>query len=184
MKYFTPELYVLGQSEDPAALDEVERAWEENLERYAAHLGQIRPRLPAELVGLLDRYDLHGAEVLTLGRSGDNLVLVAQLDPAVATLLLTWDLTAEPEIDRGALPPELRQERAVWLYDEVDVGSGPAFSQSILLSNGWEVRLRFRALRVVTVEPLLLSETARRRLAEARRLGAPQAGGRLDGVPG
>ena len=37
MKYFTPELYVRGQSEDPAVFDEVERGWDEGCDRSAAH---------------------------------------------------------------------------------------------------------------------------------------------------
>jgi hypothetical protein len=172
MRYFTPELYVRGQSEDASVLDEVERAWEDNLQRYAAHLRGIRPELPAGLVELLDRFDLHDADLLGLGRREMTLIAVVQPDPAIATLLLTYTLTGEPFLDRDALPAQLRSRQAQWLYDEVDLvrGEAPQFEQSILLSNGWEVRVRFSDFHLTVLEPLLLSESARRRLEEARRI--------------
>ena len=38
MKYFTPELIVMGQSDDDRALNEQERLWEEAGDRYVAYL--------------------------------------------------------------------------------------------------------------------------------------------------
>src|SRR5947209_9877211 len=49
MKYFTPDLYVRGQSLDDDVLDEVDRLWEEAGERYAAYLDTVRAEFSAGL---------------------------------------------------------------------------------------------------------------------------------------
>ncbi len=173
MKYFTPELYVRGQSDDDSVLNEVERLGDEAIEAYASSLRQARPCLPGGVTELLDRFDLHGAEVLSMGRREQEVVIVVQPGPAVATVMLSYELVESPHVDEAALPPKYRSERVAWMYDEVEwCGGEAACQQSILLSNGWEVCLRFRDLRVVALEPLLLSGSARRRLAEARRIQA------------
>ena len=42
------------------------------------------------------------------------------------------------------------------MYDEVElVEPGSVYAHSILLSNGWEVRLLFRALRIEELKALL-----------------------------
>ena len=61
MKYFTPELYVRGQSRDDDVLDEVDGLWEEAGDRYLAYLKAVRPTLPVGLVHILDSYYLHDA---------------------------------------------------------------------------------------------------------------------------
>ena len=44
-----------------------------------------------------------------------------------------------------------------WQYDEIEMveGEPPTWRQSILLSNGWEVTLPFRDVRVEEAEALL-----------------------------
>ncbi len=179
MRYFTPELYVRGQSDDPAVADFVDREWEENLLAYSAHLDATRPRLPATLAEMLDRYSLHDADVLTVARNEERLTVVLQLDPPVATLLLTYTLVEPPRIDEAALPLPLRsRDHAQWLYDEVSVvdGKETTYEHSILLSNGWEVCVRFSAFALEKLEPVLLSEAAQRRLAAAQRIMALREG--------
>src|SRR5205807_1913527 len=92
----------------------------------------------------------------------------------VPTLLsLTYSLVDEPVINRNAFAEEHRTPHTMWLYDEFDVDREmlfhpkhriqkkatavsrserdkekwkPIFLHSILLSNGWEIRLRFHRL--------------------------------------
>jgi hypothetical protein len=44
-----------------------------------------------------------------------------------------------------------------WLYDEIEKVDGrpPTWRQSILLSNGWEVTLHFRDVKVEEVQAIL-----------------------------
>jgi hypothetical protein len=176
MKYFTPELYVRGQSQDDAILDQVEEEWEANVDAYAAHLQAIRPELPAGLLYLLDNFYLHDANVLSAGSNRDTFVMVLQLDSAYATLVLTYRLTEEVRIDRAALPPEHSGPYPVqWMYDEIDAprSDRPGYVHNVLLSNGWELELHFHDLEVTAVNPLPLSASDQRRLQAALRVVGP-----------
>jgi hypothetical protein len=87
-------------------------------------------------------------------------VIVLQIDtPPRSLLTLEYDLVTEPVIIREALPPELRGKGPLvdWQYDEIEMQpSNPAtWVQSILLSNGWEVRLHFHDVQVQEVQSLL-----------------------------
>lgn len=114
-----------------------------------------------------------------MSRHGDKLSITLQLDPPTDSLLqLEYALVAEPTIDRSALPAEDRTDYVEWLYDEIKmerstsptarrkpVKNGravaekptPVYSQKILLSNGWEVSLRFRRFRLSQPKALLPS---------------------------
>jgi hypothetical protein len=73
-------------------------------------------------------------------------------------LVLTYSLVEEPYLDSSALPEKYRSPLAAWLYDEIDVEPEPAetiWSHAILLSNGWEVRLRFHKLSISRPKALL-----------------------------
>ncbi len=163
MKYFTPEFYLRGQSRDHAVLAEVEQEWDQAGDRYVAYLRTIEDRIPRGIRFLHDNYHLHDALVLSMGRQGDTFVVVLRLewpplDMQSELVLFTYDLTGEPVIDREALPPEHRCETEVeWMYDEVELveGERPTFLHSILLGNGWEVRLPFRDVRAQQFRPLI-----------------------------
>ena len=160
MKYFTPDLYIRGQSPDEGVLDEAERLWEEAGERYLAALTAIRPALPPGVRHVLDSYYLHDAVVLGMGRQGNAFVLVLQLDtPPHSLLTFTYDLVGEPVIRTDVLPPELRTppEHVEWMYDEVEVipGQPPVCCLSVLLSNGWELQLRFRDVAIQETQAIL-----------------------------
>jgi hypothetical protein len=177
MKYFTPELYVRGQSRDDDVVGEVERLWEEAGERYVSALEQIQADLPPGPRYLLDNFYLHDAVICAMGRQDERFIIVLQVDtPPHELLVLTYRLIGEPGIDEAALPPEHRSPngRVEWMYDEVDLerGTVPVSTQTILFSNGWEVRLRFRDVEVMPADPLLpvprAGPTTRRGIVEVK----------------
>jgi hypothetical protein len=160
VKYFTPGLIALGQSEDSQTLNEQERRWEEAGDRYAAYLDTIRPEFPPGLRIIDARYYLHDGAIQGMGQEGRTFLLVLQLDtPPHSLLTFSYDLVSDAVIDREALPPGCRGTGSVvaWEYDEIErvPGDPPTWRQSILLSNGWEVQLHFRDVRVQEVRALL-----------------------------
>ncbi len=159
-KYFTPDSIVRGQSADPKVLNEVERLWDEAGARYAAYLDAIRSDFPPGVRQMEDSYYLHDAVVRGMGQRHHSLVIVLQLDtPPNPLVTFTYDLIAEPVIDKAALPTGLFAASPIveWQYDEIErlPGDPATWSHSILFSNGWEVRLRFRDVAVQGVQALL-----------------------------
>jgi hypothetical protein len=160
MKYFTPERIARYGSEDSATWHAAEADWEEAGDRYVAYLDTVRPQFTPGLRKIDDSYYLHDAEIRGMGQDGRSFVIVLQLDtPPYSLLTFTYDLVDEPAIDREALPADYRctGARVDWQYDEMErVPGDPAtWRQSILLSNGWEVRLHFRDVRVQEARALL-----------------------------
>jgi hypothetical protein len=160
MKYFTPELIVRGQTEDERVLHEVEALWDERCDLYNAYLMSIKEESPPGLRRIEDSYYLHDAIVQGMGRRDGTFVIMLQLDaPPCSLVTFTYDLMEEPHINAEALPEAARSKGTVveWQYDEVEKvpGPPPSWRQSILLSNGWEVTLHFRDVRVEEVEALL-----------------------------
>lgn len=164
MKYFTPQLVEMGLASDDATLNEQERLWDEAGDRYVAHLDSVRPQMPAGLAQLDRDYYLHDALVCGMGQANGAFVIVLRIDaPPRSLLSLHYDLVESPVIEREALSPELCSPNwnVQWQYDEIEhrPGSPPAWAQSILLSNGWEIRLTFRDVKIEEM-PALLPEPA------------------------
>jgi hypothetical protein len=95
-----------------------------------------------------------------MGRREGSFLIVLQLDaPPQSLLTLTYDLVEGPINTQGVLPPENRSAggHIDWQYDEIEVASQqpPTWRQSILLSNGWEIVLHFRDIRVEDIEALI-----------------------------
>ncbi len=157
MNYFTPELIARYGSADDAVARAAEKEWEETLERYNRHVEAILPRAPGGVAGL-DGLLLHDARVESMSRHGSQLVVVlAKQIPPRDVVILAYDLLGEPVIDKEALPPEERSPVMEFLYDELDLvetDGQTICAQEILFSNGWELRLRFRDLRVTLAEPI------------------------------
>ena len=147
MKYFTPDLLALLANAEDAVANAAEAEWERRLEAYEAELRRIEPDLP-EHVREFNNLLLHDARVYSLARQGDHLILVLHKDvPPRDLVIITYALAGEPVIDREALPLETRSAVMDFDYDELAVvreGTQILYAQSILFSNGWEVRLRFR----------------------------------------
>ena len=176
MKYFTPELVVAYGSDDPATWKDAEARWDDACARYGAYLASVKDHLPPDLRRVEETYRLHDAVVRGMGRRDGEFVLVLQpTDPPQPLLTFTYELVGQPVIRRDVLPPEYQSvgSHVDWQYDEIEMADGeaPTWRQSILFSNGWEVVLHFRAVRVEEAEALL---PAPRNGAETSRPGMPQ----------
>jgi hypothetical protein len=162
MRFFTPDLIIMGQSQDERVLGAQSRPWEEAGDRYVAYLDTVRPRFPVGLRQIDERYYLHDALLAGMGRRGASFVIVLQLDtPPQSLLTFTYDLVDDPTIVKDALPAELCGSGPIasWQYDEIEMvpGDPPTWRQSILLSNGWELSLHFRDVQVQEVQAVLLA---------------------------
>lgn len=181
MKYFTPERYLaLGNLHDERVFLAAQQEWETAITGYRDHLDQIRKKLPRSLRQIVTSVYLHDARVLSISQ-GEWFVITLQptTDPE-RLVTLYYELVEEPEVRQGVLPADRCREPVEWLYDELDLDrpeaprglaapSGPpTFRHSILLSNGWEVQLRFRAAgakRPVRVFPARPEGSDRTKLA-------------------
>jgi hypothetical protein len=159
MKYFTRELIEMGRSHDPAILNKQEELWDEACERYFNQLQALLGEMPPGLRHSLDNYYLHDAVIRGMGQRGRWFIIMLQLDtPPESLLTFTYDLVEEPVIDQAALAPQHCSTGDVeWQHDEVErlPGEPPTWAQSILFSNGWEVRLHFKDVRVEEAHALI-----------------------------
>ena len=169
MNYFTPERLIRLQDRSDeqqflAALDD----WERVLERYRQQLNSIeqrlrgiRPRIPGFLIYLTKR-SLHDVRILDMycgGRGRFRITLHPESQPG-RLVILTYSLTQPPRIKPHVLPEQFRSEPVAWLYDELTLESPidkgkVVFRHAILLSDGSEVRLRFRAAALERPIPLV-----------------------------
>jgi hypothetical protein len=127
VKYFTPELIAMGQTDDEGALARQEQLWEEAGERYVAYLDTVRPQFPPGLRRIDEHYYLHDASVRGMGRGDHSFVVMLQLDtPPHSLLTFTYDLVAEPVIRTGVLPGSSHQsgQQVDWLHDEIEMVPG------------------------------------------------------------
>jgi hypothetical protein len=160
MKYFTPDLIARGQTDDNRVLNEVEAIWDERCERYNAYLASIRDELSPGLRHIEDNYYLHDAQVRGMGCRDGMFVVMLQLDtPPHSLLTFTYELVEPPRIDPQILPESARSQGEVveWQYEEIEKAPGepPTWRQSILLSNGWEVVVHFRDVKIEEMQALL-----------------------------
>jgi hypothetical protein len=157
MKYFTPERYLrLGNLNDEQAFLAAQEDWERAVAGYKDQLQRVRPGLPSRLGHLVDSIYLHDARVLDMWegkRTRFNITLHPESDPS-RLVVLAYSLEEPVSIEAGVLPAESCSEPVAWLYDELNVESG-RLTHNILLSNGWEVRLRFRQVTVSRPLPLI-----------------------------
>jgi hypothetical protein len=163
MKYFRPDrLAKLQDRSDEGSFLAALAEWERNVDRYKKQLQKVHRELPADLKQLLDTVPLHDARVLDMwwgGRSQFTITLHAQSAPS-HLVVLTYSLLEEPTVEKDVLPARVRSETTAWLYDELEFGGdtkrGQAtFLHHILLSDGREIRLRFRNVTVKRPVPLV-----------------------------
>jgi hypothetical protein len=151
MKYFTPELYVRGNSRDASIVRGIEHDWERAIQRYRRRWNRIKSAFPRgvrrfEEAGIC----LHDAELLHMAQEGTRFVMVLEMErPARNLVILTFALTGEPEINTIALPAHLRSQRSIWLYEEFDLDRNKRCCFEVVLTNGWTVKLRFRDFQFV-----------------------------------
>jgi hypothetical protein len=157
MKYFTADLLHRFGSEEPSRSSAGLEEWERTCEHYNAYLDSVKGVMSSGLKQIIDRYYLHDAKVLGMGKQGPFFVVMLQLDtPPHLLLALTISLTSEPTTNPAALPAELCStgQLVEWQYDEIELvdSESQLWSWSILLSNGWEVVLSFRDVQVHEVQ--------------------------------
>jgi hypothetical protein len=168
MKYFTPELYVQGNSDDDDAVDYVEKEWERRIKRYRRHYKKIEAQLPPMLRKFDVEQCLHDADVFAPALlpanapwNGPELVIVAQqintvFPEYVNTLaILQYDITAPPVVEVPVESPVFYKEQPIWLYEEVDVVEPGVFSHEILISDGRVIKVLFRNFKY-HIAPLCL----------------------------
>jgi hypothetical protein len=173
MRYFTPELFArLQDLDDRAALKE----WDRSAERYSTSLQQIHSRLPVTVRKLAGLPLLHDAEVLCIAQSRDKVSITLEPESDDGRLIvLSYTVVEDPQINRSAFPDTYRTEYVAWLYDEIALGKPgarrpsfprgatardgrvPVYHHDILLSNGWELSLRFRSVKIARPRRLLPS---------------------------
>jgi hypothetical protein len=157
MRYFTPERLVrLGNLDDRDAFLAAHEDWERAVGEYQEQLRQIGPELPPGLRQLTGAVYLHDARVLDMwwgGRSQFTITLHPESDPS-RLVVLSYSLSAPPEVKGGVLPESILSQPVAWLYDELD-HAGDRFTHDILLSDGREIRLHFRTVTVKRPVPLV-----------------------------
>ena len=146
MKYFTPKLFARGNSPDVAVVRGIESEWESAIKRYRRRWNKIKSAFPRgvrrfEEAGIC----LHDAKLIHMAQEDMRFIMVLEMEqPARNLVVLTFTLTAEPEIKSSEIQPRLRSQRAIWLYEEFDLDRDRRCCFEVLLSNGWTLRLRFR----------------------------------------
>ncbi len=171
MKYFTPDLIERYASRDEDVADAAAQEWHQATRRYRRRLERFLPALPAGVRRWRARsICLHDARVIRLGQEADQFLIVAEpVRPAGSVIVLTFTLSAEPKIDHAALPEGPDSTGVEWLYEEWDMDRSQRCWFEALLSNGWSIRLPFRAFDFRVVRRLLpVMEPS----AEADRRGA------------
>ena len=173
MNYFTPELYVQGNSDDEDVLDQTEAAWEKAIKRYRRHYKKIEPHLPPELRKFHDEQCLHDADVFGPARmplyslpwnSRDVIIIAQQVNTLFPEFLntlaiLQYAVTAEPVVEVPVKSDVFHPGQPIWLYDEVDLVEPGVFSHEILISDGRVVKIQFREFRY-QIAPLVLPGTS------------------------
>ena len=145
MKYFTPAILNRLQSDDEDVFASAHDEWETAIVRYRRRWAKIKNEFPESVRRFKQaRVCLHDAELLSMGREGEALVMVLQPEPPAETItILTFTLDGEPTIDPAGLPGWESTDYAVWLYEEFDLDRQKRPQFEVLFSNGWSVKLRF-----------------------------------------
>jgi hypothetical protein len=152
MKFFTPELLTRYTSDDPAVAGAADAEWETANDRYGQLLQELEPELPAnirEFNSLL----LHDALVQSLARENGRLIMILKKDiPPREIVILRYELVDEPVLMPFEKNPRDWQKPTHFNFDEFD-REQTIYTQCIVFSNGWELRLRFRDVHVTIAEP-------------------------------
>jgi hypothetical protein len=156
MKFFTPDLLQRGDSLEDDVADAASEEWERALGRYRRRWRAIRSALPKAAQRFHDeRICLHDAQVLSVARDEDRLLILLEPEPpARTTVVLTFLLDGDPVIDPEALPDRGARTFVTWMYEEWDVDRQKRCTFEVLLTNGWSIKLRFRDFQYQIAERL------------------------------
>lgn len=178
MKYFTPELFGrLQECGSPSEFSAINAKWESAVQKYGKQLKALAPRATGGVRQFVRHGSLHDARVIAIGTGERTFTIVVQEELVPTLLSLTYSLVDDAFIERDVFAEPYQTRDAVWLYDELEMQSKPApsakvrrsgsvnasqsdsqkttYRHSILLSNGWEIRLRFHRLSFVQTNSLL-----------------------------
>lgn len=157
MKFYTPELYVRGNSRDDAVVDQSDEECERLEKKYKRYYKKIEPRLLPVLRRFHEEQCLHDADVFTPAQlplnapwSSPEVVIFAQqvntlyADYINTLAILHYKITAAPLIETPVDSPVFHKGRPHWIYDEIDIVEPGVFSHEILLSDGRVIKLLFR----------------------------------------
>ncbi len=174
MKYFTPELINRTRSADDDVADAAHDDWELAIKRSNRHWRRIRLAVPENV----RRFDegsvcLHDAELLSMGRQDDQLVMLLETEPpASKPVVLTFTLEEAPAIQTGTLTGARQGKPIYWAYEEWDLDRQKRPTLEVLLSNGSVLKLVFRDFHYLVAEPLLPSANGQAAYPTARRCRA------------
>ena len=163
MTHFRPELYFQTQpTHEWPTIEAAIAAWDREQDAYEAELKRDWARYPEAVRLYLDSVRLHAGVLVADGPTDENRYqLVVRTDnPSREFVEFSYLLTEQPEVLDAGFPADLRSDTPHWLYDEFEVTPNlPAamslFTHSILLSDGRELRVRFRDLEMRRFTPLL-----------------------------
>jgi hypothetical protein len=162
MKYFKPALLVRCRSLDDDVAEAAAAEWGMNIASYRERLQAIRHLLPRSVRGLLSRYSLHDARLLTVGFGKKQPIVTLQVRLEGSTAEPGPVLEMKYRVGPGGLSitrhePFSSGPGLGWiLYSEFDVAEGGSFVHSLLLSNGVELTIRFQSLRIQALEEVLV----------------------------
>lgn len=155
MRFFTRDLYRRCRSSDETVLDAACEEWERANADYERYLTSLQPSFPPQLREWSDLL-LHDAKLLSIARQQELLLLVLQKEiPPRELVILCYDLDGEPIVEPFADAPAEWNRPTTFAFDEIEVvteANRTLYCQSIVFSNGWEMRLRFHDVGI-TVAP-------------------------------
>jgi hypothetical protein len=141
----------LSRSSDPDTAEAAALKWQRRADAYRKRLQAIGHSMPASVRTLVRRATLHDASLLSINqaRAGGHrqIFLSFRLPEAASTpgLQLRYDLVRPVKIvfHEG----EAREGTPLFvLYDEFDLSARDAYTHSVLLSGGVEMRVKFTQL--------------------------------------
>lgn len=182
MRFFTPDLYCLYNSEDDDVADQAHEAWEEASLRYREHLRKVQQKLPLRSRALA-KLNLHDAELLEVIRVGvpihsptgslspsrksSTTIAIATFQQGERVFQLFYVLRGRDGIRSRPSPKDwpFSKERVHCMYDELDMApqTPGAFLHRMLLSDGRIVEFPFSSVVVAD------SRSSEVRLAEFSR---------------
>jgi hypothetical protein len=158
MKYFTQARFqACGDLSEEKAFLAAQAEWEQAITDYNGRLAHIWERLPASVRGLLKGVYLHDSRVIDMYESGRNRFTISLQPlslPGKRVILHYTRLVGKPIDMLDTFPPEFRSAPLRLLYDELDLepeskAEGvPILRHNLLFSNGHELLVRFRKVRV------------------------------------
>lgn len=145
MKYFTPELYRLGNTPSSSIYDDFDLIWDQKIREYHKYLRTIKSQTPSEVFRLASKICLGGGEIVGTTRSS----ITVWLDEVLYLIEFELDKSTSRLRHRPALPGHpFDSSGHCWLYEELEMLVPGVFQIEILLSDGRILRFRFKNVTI------------------------------------